>query len=174
MLIDLFIKQKESYVKRNIHVIESILISVNSDMNISTNFSISKNRDFLFESSKKTNFILFHHIIDFYPNKIVVRNDFSKMIQILKNFRLESVTKMIYDDCFQIATDIIHRAIKTSKMQNVVAMFTFLIKFFATVSTQIEISTYQFKKSKKIKLSNDIMTYENSNPIIIYAQLIDE
>ena len=167
--IDLFIKQREFYVKRNIHAIESIFILSESEIDISVSFSVFKDRDFFFESFKKIDVTLFHHIVDFYFNKLIVRNDFSKAVQISKNFCLESITKIIYDDCFQVTANEIHRAMKTSKFtQNIDTMFTSLIKSTSTVTIKIK------KFEKEFKLSNKIMTYENSNAITIYTRLINK
>ena len=168
--IDFFIKQRELYVKRNIHAIESIFIFSESKIDISVSFSVFKDRNFLFESSKKIDVTLFHHIVDFHFNKLIVRNDFQRTVQISKNFCLKSITKMIYDDCFQVAANEIHRAMKTFKFtQNIVTMFTSLIKSISTMTIKTK---NQFEK--KFKLSNEIMTYENSNAITIYTRLIDK
>ena len=105
-------------------------------------FLLLKNREFLLESFKKINVILFHHIINFYTNKTVVRNDSSKTINISKNLYLESITEMIYDDCFRIAANEIYRTMKTSKQHCVVAMFTILIKFTSIDLKRFEFSTY--------------------------------
>lgn len=100
IVINLSIKQRDFYMRRNIHAIEFSLILSKSKVKLSTKFFISNDGDFLFESIKKANFILFHHILNFHINEIVIRNDSFNTVKNLKNFCLKTVVEMIYDDCF--------------------------------------------------------------------------
>ena len=115
VIINLSIKQRNLYVKRNIHAIHSILIFSEIEIKISIKFFISNDKDFLFESIKKTNFTLFHHVVDSYINKIMIRNDFFKTIKIFQNFCLKFLTKMTYDNCFQITSNEKHRKMSLFK-----------------------------------------------------------
>ena len=98
--INLSIKQREFYVKRNTHAMKTIMISSKTKIKVSTKFSIFDDRNFVFELINEVNFILFYHIIDFYTNDIIVRNDFSNIVKGLKHFCLKFVIEMLYDDCF--------------------------------------------------------------------------
>lgn len=184
MIINLFIRQRKSYVKRNIHAAEAILISSNFETKISANFSVSKNRNFLFESFKECHVSLFHHVIDFYTNEVIVRNDSFKTVKILKNFYLKSVTEMSYDDCFQLNTNELHRAVKSLKsnwikdIKETTSLFASFVKvdsvIFQSTMTNIDTFSQQFEDSQKVKLSNEVMIYENNQTITIYNQLINE
>ena len=96
--IDFFIKQRDLYVKRNIYVNQIIIILTNQEILISIKFSISENKDFLFELFSNVNVTLFHYVIDFYTNEMIIRNDSFKFLKILNNFRFEIIIEMIYDD----------------------------------------------------------------------------
>ena len=107
--IDLLIRQREYYVKRNIHAIQTILISSKEEISISVKFSVFDDRDFLFESTKKANFTLFYHIVNSYTNEIMIRNNSFNAVKISKNFCLKFVIELRYDDCFQIEFSEIYR-----------------------------------------------------------------
>ncbi len=70
---------------------------------ISFTFSgLPDDRDFLFEPSPLQGRItLFSHFIDHHTSSILVRNDSSKVAQILRNYQLGAVKEMFYKNCFQ-------------------------------------------------------------------------
>ena len=132
----------------------------------------------MFELINEINFILFYHIIDFYTDDIIVTNNFSNIVKVSKNFCLKVIIEMLYDDCFQITWNEMHEAITTSKnnrLKNVkatAAMFVSLSK--TTSSIEMSITTCQFESQQKVKLFNEIITYENCDSIEAYTQLIHE
>lgn len=92
--IELLIKQRDLFVKRNIHVNETVIISTKQEMTLFTKFSISDKRNFLFELFNKINVTLYHHVMNFFTNIMIVKNDFFKFVRIFKNFRFETVTNI--------------------------------------------------------------------------------
>ena len=178
--IDLSIKQREFYVRRNIHAIQTILISSKEEISISAKFSVFDDRDFLFESTKKVNFTLFHHIVDSYTNEIMIRNDSFNAVKISKNFCLKFVIELTYDDCFQIEFSEIYRIMTVSKrnwikQSKTVATNFILLLSSKTISHQFEVQAiFQFENFKKCKLSNEIMIYEDQNSIHVYIKLMNE
>ena len=182
--INLFIKQRDLYVRRNIHVNHVVVISAEQEIAISIKFSISKNKDFLFKSSFKTNVTLYHHVIDFYTSEIIVKNDSLKSVKISKKFCLEMITEITYDDCFLMSSNESHMII-TSSISNWIKKkfktFTMLsAKFNKVVSAISSInSSYQIDRvlssfMKEVKLINDIMLCENQTAIQAYTKLVNE
>ena len=186
IIIDLSIKQRDSFVKRNIHAMKTTLIRSKIEINVSAKFSVSDNKNFLFKSIKETNFTLFHHVVNSYINEIMIRNDSSHIVKNFKNFCLENVIELSYNECFQIESTKIHRALNVSKsnwiktFKSVVAMFAFMIKSLKQ-SVKSKTFSYEFKKAsayfenqKEFTLTNEIMTYDDQKFIISYKKLIDE
>ena len=182
--IDLFIRQRDSYVRRNIHVNHVVVVSTEQEIAISIKFSISEDRDFLFESSFKTNVTLYHHVIDSYTSEVIVKNDFLKSVKISKNFRLEMITEITYDDCFLMSSNESHMII-TSSISNWIKQkfetFTMLSAKFNKVEPAISSidSLYQTDHvvnsfMKEIRLINDIMLCENQTAIQAYTKLVNE
>ena len=178
--INFSIRQRKLYVKRNIYAIQTILISSEKEINISAKFSVLDDRDFLFESTKEANFILFHHIVDSYTNKIMIRNDSFNAVKISKNFCLKFVIELTYDDCFQIEFSEIYRIMTVSKrnwikQSKTVATNFILLLSSKTISHQFEVQAiFQFENFKKCKLSNEIMIYEDQNSIHVYIKLMNK
>ena len=169
--IDLTIRQRGSYVRKNIHVAESIIILFETKFNVAVKFSVLIDRDFLFESIKKANVTLFHHIVDVYFSEIMIRNDSFHVVKIPENFCLKSVIELTYDDCFLIAQSKMHRIMTFSKSNRIIkiiesnTMFIVLLTLFTAIKKD---------SSMKKKLSNDIMTYENNFSIAKYTRLIEK
>ena len=176
VIIDLTIRQRDSYVRRNIHVFKSTVIFLEAKLKIAINFSISIDTDFLFESIRRANFTLFYYIVNVYFSEILIRNDFD-VVKIFKNFCLESVIELTYNDCFQITQFETHRAVTFSKYEitrviEITTMFIFLVIVQETIKHDVLFS-HRFESSKmKNKLSNDIVTYDDEFFIANYISLI--
>ena len=69
--INLFIKQRDLYVKRNVHANHTIVVSFDQKIAISIKFFVFEDRDFLFESSCKANVTFYHHVIDSFTNEMM-------------------------------------------------------------------------------------------------------
>ena len=113
---DLFTKPRDLYVRRNIHVNQIIIILTDQKIVISIKLSITENRNFLFKLFCNVNVKSFHHVIYFYTNKVVIKNDPFKSVKSSRNFRFETVIKMIYDDRFLITSKKSHIIMITSTL----------------------------------------------------------
>ena len=187
VIIDLSIRQRDSFIRRNIHAMKSTLIRPKVEINVPAKFPVSDNRDFLFEPTKEANFTLFHHVVNSYTNEIMIRNDSSHIVKIPKNFCLESVIELFYDECFQVESTEIHRALNVSRsnwiktFKSVAAMFAFMVKSNSKQSAKSKTFSYQSKEAptysenqKEFTLTNGIMTYDDHDSITSYKKLIDE
>lgn len=75
------------------------MISSKAKIEMSTIFSLSTDKNFMFKSINEANSTLFYHIVDLYINNIIIRNDSLNTVKISKTFCLKLVIKMIHDDC---------------------------------------------------------------------------
>lgn len=148
-----------------------------SKINILVKFSISNNRNFLFKSTKKTNFTLYRYIVDFYIIEIIIRNDSFKILIISHNFCLRFVIEMKYDDYFLINLNETHRTMtlfKSNWIKNIIAtnaMFTFSVTQIEFVST---VKSFNYTSITKTTLANDIIIYDNEIKVFIYQKFVEK
>ena len=188
--IDLSIRQRDSYVRRNVHANHTIVVSSDQEIAVSIKFSVFEDRDFLFESSCKTNVTLYHHVIDAFTSEVIVRNDSSKSVIIFKNFRLEIVIEMIYDDCFLITANESCMIMRPSTTFNwiketfeasaMLAALTFSSSKLTSTKESFcheDISTAEIVlliSTAKIVLLNGIMLCDNKEALKAYTELVND
>lgn len=174
--IDLSIKQKELYVRRNVHVNHRIVVQSKLQISIFAEFSVSNDRDFVFESSNEANLILFHHIVNFTINQIVIRNNSSKAVVISKNFCFETISKLIYENFFQIQTfNLIMKSSKEFKnwIKQTNQMSIMCNAISSVASSTKKIQTLQ-ESSLKTTLFNEIMLYDDKKIVQAYVEFIEK
>ena len=176
IIIDLFIRQRDLFVRRNILSNHRIIVSLDSQARISFDYNISEERNFLFELSIESDCTMFHHLINSYISEVVMQNDSSRSVIIFKKFCLRSVSKLTYDHCFQISK--IDMTMQSSKknwfdQSNQYSFNSIDIKNISKKSSNE--SEFNNRKDKlKIRLSNDIMIYENNETVFVYSKLLEE
>jgi hypothetical protein len=92
MIIEIKIHQRKSFMKRNVinQFINIILFESYAKISYKVK-NLSANRDFLFESFSEVLIFTHVYIIDARIIEIIVRNEFSKLMKILKHFKLDVV-----------------------------------------------------------------------------------
>ena len=116
MKIELKIHQRDSFVRRIVisKFVETISSEEQAKIRIAMSKSLSKNRDFIFESSTNVDVSLYAHLVNVYTIEILVQNDFADSVNISRNTRLDFVQKIEYENCFYASSNS-HLTLKTSK-----------------------------------------------------------
>ena len=176
IIIELFIKQRDFFVRRNILSNHKIIVSLDSQARISFDYNISKEKNFFFELFIESDCTMFHHLINSYISEIVMQNDSSKSVIIFKRFCLKSVSKLTYDHCFQISK--IDMTMQSSKknwfdQSNQYSFNSIDIENKSNESSN-ESKLNDRKDKLKIRFSNDIMIYENNETVFVYSKLFEE
>ena len=101
--INVFIKVriKGRVVVYSIYIKKFIIISSHIQLIISIYHVNLLIRDFFFELDQ-LNLTLYAHFVDFSLLAILIRNDLNQYIKILKNFRLDTIQKADFDNCYHI------------------------------------------------------------------------
>ena len=177
--IDLSIRQRNSYIKRNVHANHIIVVFFDQEIAISIKFSVLENRDFLFESSCKANVIFYHHVINAFTNEMIIKNDSFKSMIIFKNFRLEIVIEMIYNDCFLITANESCMIMRSSTTFNWIkktfeASVMLAALTFSSSKLIKQFSCHENLSTAKFVLFNDIMLYDNKEAIKAYTDLVND
>ena len=173
IIIELFIKQRDFFVRRNILSNHRIIVSLDSQARISFDYNISEERNFLFEFSIESDCTMFHHLVDSYISEIVMQNDSSRSVIIFKRFCLRSVSKLTYDHCFQISK--IDMTMQFSKKNWFDQSNQYSFNSIDMKNQSSNESKFSDTKDKlKIRLSNDIMIYENNEIVFVYSKLFEE
>ena len=90
-------------IQRLIHLRKIIVVFLYIEMIISIyNFILSNNRDFLFESNDDLKLSIYAYLVDTFTFFIVIRNEQNVSIQILKNYRLNHISKFDFSNVFYI------------------------------------------------------------------------
>ena len=69
---NLFIRQRDSFIRRRVFLNHRIIVFFDTQIQISFDYKISDDRDFLFEFFIELDCIMFHHLINSYISEIVV------------------------------------------------------------------------------------------------------
>ena len=112
---------------------------------------------------------MFHYLINSYISEIIVQKDLSKFVVISKKFCLNSVSKLLYDHCFQITKfDMRMQSFKRNRF--------FQINDFRSIclSNNTKTTIKNRINKTKIRLLNDIMIYVNKYTIFAYVELINK
>ena len=162
--IMLKIQLKDFYLRKTIHAQQAMMLHSKQKQFLSIKIKISNERDFFFEFDSNVNFIMCSHIFDISIKRILIKNDIEHAIKILKHYRFNQISEIDCDNCFQISeTDL---AIRFSKKRK----YTFA---HATIDNFSIISSIDFA-DMKVRLSNDIMIYDDDRIRTAYAKLIKE
>ena len=90
-------------ISKLIHLRKIIIIFSRSKISILMHyFDVSNNQNFLFESNKIFYLTIYVHMINIILNAMVLRNNFHKLIQILRNYCLDRFSKINYLNAFKI------------------------------------------------------------------------
>ena len=116
--------------------------------------NIFEERDFYFESDSNVNFTMYSHILDVSIKKILAKNETTQVIKIPRRCRLKQIVEIHCDNCFQVAT--VDLTVQISKHRR----------------KSFDISTNS--SNMKIRLTNEIMIYDDDRVRTAYAQLIQE
>lgn len=116
MKVALKIHQRDSFVRRTIisRFVEIISSEEQTKIKIAMFKSLSKDRDFIFESSSNVDVSLYAHLVDAYTTEILVQNDFAAYVNISRNTRLDFIQEIEYENCFYASSNS-HLTLKTSK-----------------------------------------------------------
>ena len=102
--IFLNVKTSRKIVHTSIHARKTTIVSSRFEMTIIVHYTtISKNRDFLFES-KTLNLFFYVYLVNINCKSILVRNDNNKTIQISRNYRVNRMIEIDFSNVFQIST----------------------------------------------------------------------
>ena len=103
VIISLKTRSTKSVVQRLVHLRKTIIVSSHTKMTISINhFSLSIIKNFFFESNNDLSIFMYVHIIDVDINVIIIRNVKNVSIKILKNYRLNRISKIDFLNAFHI------------------------------------------------------------------------
>ena len=159
--ISLKIQSKESYIRKIVHAQNIVVLLSSEKQLISIKIKIFENRNFFFESDANANFTMCSHILNTNTKQILIKNEFVNIVKVSRRIRLNQISKMNCDNCFQISeTDMTVKSFKKNKLKQA----------FVTISM---ISTIKLT-NMKIKLFNEFMIYENENAKKAYTNLINE
>ena len=150
--ISLKIQSKDLYLRRTIHAQQAMMLHSKQKQFLSIRIKISDERDFYFESDSNVNFTMYSHILDVSIKKILAKNETTQIIKISKRCRLRQIAEMNCDNCFQISEA--NLAIRFSKKRTVISSIDFA--------------------DMKVRLSNDVMIYDDDRTRTAYAKLIQE
>lgn len=120
--------------------------------------SILKDKDFLFKLNTHVKFIMFVHFMNTVFTKVLIKNEFNVVVQILRKFDIDLIIEVNYENCFQI--NLSNLVIKSSKK------LYFLLILFAVKES--------LSKSMKTKFFNEVMIYENVHVMKTLTNLINE
>ena len=162
--IALEIQFKDSFVRKNIHVQHVITLQSNEEQLLIIDANISEERDFFFEFDRSANFIMYAHILDVNTRKILIMNETKHIIKVSRRHRLNHVSKINCDNCFQISET--NLAIRFSKKRK--SIFA-----HATINNSSFISSIDLA-DKKVRLFNESMIYDNDETRTAFANFIAE
>ena len=169
IIISIIIKTEIRSQTRSIHAFKTLIISFKSECLISIHAMIFfSNRDFLFEFKKTSNLITYVHLMNLSSFFILIRNERKQVVKILRNFRLNTLTKFDYSNVYQAYSknvfDLIIRHFKLTHkffyFQKVIIVVATLTSFFISICHNIG-----FDSTNIVNLANDIYL---SNEIIIH------
>ncbi len=161
-------------INKFLHARSTILISFYSMIIISIhNSNLFSERDFLFESFDLDIF-LYAHAIDVFTNFIIAKNEFSNIIKISRNARLEQITKIQYLNVFHVDANANHikkYVERKSAKHHKTLWFIRVLKVAVIVYTAA--ATIFFSTLDTV-LSNDVTIHEsNFIAISIFTQIVN-
>jgi hypothetical protein len=145
--------------------------------------NLSSNRNFLFESADLIIFMYAHTLNDFI-NDVMIKNEFSKSIKILRNARLETITKILYLNVFHVDfSDVNHVDVQSyverkSALTHKESWFKRVLKTAMIAYTAVVAMfflTSQNTKHSNVVLSNDVIVHDfTSQTISAFFDLINQ
>jgi hypothetical protein len=145
--------------------------------------NLSSNRNFLFESADLIIF-MYAHTLNNFINDVMIKNEFSKLIKISRNARLETIIEILYLNVFHVDfSDVNHIDIQSyverkSAQAHKNSWFKRILKttmIAYTVVIAVFFFTSQETKSLNIVLSNDVIIHNfTSQTISVFFDLINQ
>jgi hypothetical protein len=180
LIIDVKIHQRESFVRRNVVNQFAIVISSDSFVKISYKMKdLFSNRDFLFESFSEVSVSIYAHVIDVRITDVIVRNESTKSMKILKNFKLNVTQEIQYEDCFY-ASQKHQLALQTPKKNSI----TQKLKIDLTIeenksrpsskNPKIRVAADQVNEKFEKKISFEVTAFDDEYEKQKFDRLINE
>ncbi len=168
----------KNMITKALHVRFITIISSHSMIIISIHHTnLSSNRDFLFES-EELNVFIYAHIIDTFINAIITKNDSNRSVKILRNCRLEVITKIQYLNAFHANDEIREYVERKSFRTHKTSWFNRVLKtiMIAYVVVAATIASFLFSStSTEIVFTNDVIVHNSSSQTIAaFFNLIDQ
>lgn len=105
VIVDLEIKTIRTIVYERVHIKRVVNVSLELKMTILVHHtSISRDRDFLFESNE-LNLSFYAHLINFDINDIIVRNENKNVVYLSRNCRLERIIELKFSNVFHLVAN---------------------------------------------------------------------
>jgi hypothetical protein len=145
--------------------------------------NLSSDRNFLFESADLI-ISMYAHTLNDFINGVMIKNEFSKSIKILRNARLETITEILYLNVFHVDfSDVSHVDVQSyverkSALTHKESWFkrvlkTAMIAYTAVVA--VFFFTSQNTKNPNVVLSNDVIVHDfTSQTVSAFFDLINQ
>jgi hypothetical protein len=172
IIIELKIRSRETFFRKNVVVESIITISSRQEQRISVNMSLSEDRDFLFTFFKNAIVTLYYHLVNAKTTMIIARNESEEIKKLSAKYKLEDVSEINYDKCFRISK--LDLTTKSSKKSRIEKTATSQIQLITIMSKRIRSALIinLADKRHEITLSNDVMIFEHVKEIKAYTTLV--
>ena len=157
---------------KSVHALKVSIISVRLKCLIAIHsITFLSNKDFLFESFKTSNFVIYAHLLNLYTSFIFVRNDHDQNMKILRNLRLSTTTELKYFNAYSVnfenVFDLILRHLKSTHKS---LWFEKVVSTFSTIASNNKIDS-----ANDFVLFNEIVIHNSSQEVVkALTDLIDE
>ena len=161
----------ENTMHQSVHLQKTTIVFSNSKMLISVHHEHLFERDFMFEFDSRNEMTLFAHIVDASLHSVLVRNDDHKIVQLLRNLRLETILDLDYSNVFTVdfTSNTMNLVIRELKAIHKIDWFKRVLVTSATFALRIDLQKTSINHSHF-----DILIVTSKSFVVVYVATVLE